>query len=329
MQDYELKILEQYPIDVKSTRKTRGAFFCETDKGFLLLKEAGAFRKKVPAIYKLHAHLQEQGVELTDQFFPNNNGEYVSLLDDETPYVLKHWFQGRECDIRRSKEVMDGAKNLARLHSFMHIEIDEYIPQGTHLKEEYLRHNRELKKVRKFIRGQTCKGEFELLFLKYFDELYWWAETALYELEKSEYEVLYKESVAQSYLTHGEYNYHNILIVPEGIATTNFERCKRTVQAEDVYYYLRKVMEKYSWNIRLCDCILNAYCAVRPLSKRELEYIRIRFLYPEKFWKITDAYYRSNKAWMPAKSIEKLYLNIEQMDEKRKLLNKIFESGIS
>lgn len=329
MQDYELKILEQYPIDVKSTRKTRGAFFCETDKGVLLLKEAGAFRKKVPAIYKLHAHLQEQGVEMTDQFFPNNNGECVSLLDEEIPYVLKYWFQGRECDIRRSKEVMDGAKNLARLHSLMNIEINEYIPQGTHLKEEYLRHNRELKKVRKFIRGQTCKGEFELLFLKYFDELYWWAETALYELEKSEYEELYRESVDHSYLTHGEYNYHNILIVPEGIATTNFERCKRAIQAEDVYYYLRKAMEKYSWNIRMCDCILNAYCAVRPLSKRELEYIRIRFLYPEKFWKITDAYYRSNKAWMPVKSIEKLHLNIEQMDEKRKLLNKIFGSGIT
>ena len=68
MQDYELKILEQYPIDVKSTRKTRGAFFCETDKGLFLLKEAGVFRKKVPAICKVHAHLREQGVELLDQF---------------------------------------------------------------------------------------------------------------------------------------------------------------------------------------------------------------------------------------------------------------------
>ena len=41
MQDYELSILEQYPIIVKSTRKTRGAFFCDTDQGFLLLREAG------------------------------------------------------------------------------------------------------------------------------------------------------------------------------------------------------------------------------------------------------------------------------------------------
>jgi hypothetical protein len=97
---------------------------------------------------------------------------------------------------------MDGAKTLARLHTHMHIKLDEYIPQGIHIKEEYLRHNRELKKVRKFIRGQTGKGEFELLFLKYFDELYWWAEMALRELEESQYERLYMESVNQDYLTH-------------------------------------------------------------------------------------------------------------------------------
>lgn len=324
MQEYELKVLEQYPIDVKSTRKARGAFFCETDTGLLLLKEARAFRKKVPALCSLYTHLQEQGVGLVDKFLPNKEGEYVSILEDETPYVLKKWFQGKECDIRRNKEVMDGAKNLARLHQCMRVKIEEYIPQGTHVKEEYLSHNRELKKVRKFIRGQTKKGEFELMFLNHFDELYWWAEKALCSLEESRYEMLYKESLEQNHLTHGEYNYHNILSTEEGIATTNFDRCKRNVQAEDVYYYLRKVMEKHSWNVRLCDCILNAYCAVCPLSKSEMDYIKIRLLYPEKFWKITDSYYRSNKAWMSVKNVEKLKMIIAQMEEKKNLMNKIF-----
>ena len=74
MQDYELKILEKYPVEVKSTRKTRGAFFCDTDKGLLLLKEAGTLKKRVPALYKLHGHLQEQGYEFVDQFVLNKEG---------------------------------------------------------------------------------------------------------------------------------------------------------------------------------------------------------------------------------------------------------------
>lgn len=323
MQEYELKVLEQYQIDVKSTRKTRGAFFCDTDKGMLLLKEAGTMYKRVPALYKLHAHLQEQGYEQIDQYFPNQDGLYVSYLE-EVPYVLKHWFQGRETDIRKMKELMEGIKNLARLHTLMQVKIEEYIPEAISVKKEYLCHNKELKKVRKFIRSKTWKGDFEIAFLKHFEELYEWAETAVEYLNESEYEELYLQSIQKHCLTHGEYNYHNILVLPGGIATTNFDKCKRNVQVEDVYYYLRKIMEKHAWNVRLCDCLLNAYCAIRPLSEAEMEYLKIRFLYPEKFWKIADSYYRSNKAWIPIKNIEKLQMTIAQMEEKRNLLKTVF-----
>ena len=41
MREYELEILNQYDIEIISTRKVRGAFFCETNEGLMLLKEAG------------------------------------------------------------------------------------------------------------------------------------------------------------------------------------------------------------------------------------------------------------------------------------------------
>ena len=92
MQEYELKVLEQYPIEVKSTRKTRGAFFCDTDRGLLLLKEAGGFYKRVPALQKLQEYLQEQDAVKVDQFLANQEGAYVSCLE-EVPYVLKQCFR--------------------------------------------------------------------------------------------------------------------------------------------------------------------------------------------------------------------------------------------
>ena len=39
MREYEQEILERYALEVKSTRRTRGAFFCDTDEGAMLLKE--------------------------------------------------------------------------------------------------------------------------------------------------------------------------------------------------------------------------------------------------------------------------------------------------
>ena len=71
-------------------------------------------------------------------------------------------------------------------------------------------------------------------------------------------------------------------------------------------------MEKQGWKERLGDGMLNAYSAISPLGEREMEYLKIRLAYPEKFWKTANAYYRSNKAWISAKSIEKLTTAIAQ-----------------
>ena len=77
--------------------------------------------------------------------------------------------------------------------------------------------------------------------------MYQWAEAAVCELEQSDYEQLYQEEMNRSGMTHGEYNYHNIIMTREGIATMNFEKFHRDIQVEDLYYFLRKVMEKSGW----------------------------------------------------------------------------------
>jgi len=41
--------------------------------------------------------------------------------------------------------------------------------------------------------------------------------------------------------------------------------------------------------------------------------------YPEKFWKITNSYYHSGKAWIPAKNVEKLSLSVAQTEEKKRI----------
>jgi len=68
-------------------------------------------------------------------------------------------------------------------------------PAAVPMKEEYMRHNRELKKVRKFMRSVSPKGEFEFAFLKYFDSMYQWADAAVNLLEDSDYEKLYKKTI--------------------------------------------------------------------------------------------------------------------------------------
>lgn len=329
MQEYELdSILEQYDVTVISTRKIRGAILCDTNRGLLLLKEVNISQTKIPALLELYEYLESQGYAQADFPVKNREGEYVCISEEGGIYMLKRWTDGRECDIRKTSELLKASGNLAKLHILMRGEREHNVPLAQHLKEEYMRHNRELKKVRRFMRGVSPKGQFEFSFLKYFDGMYQWADAALTTLEESSYEELYKESAENFYLTHGEYNYHNIMMgqqPSQGILMiTNFERFKREIQVEDLYYFLRKVLEKQGWKERLGDNMINAYSAIKPISAEEMDYLKIRLIYPEKFWKIADSYYRSNKAWISAKSIEKINVAIRQTEEKERFLNNIF-----
>ena len=150
MQEFEQKILEQYDIEVNSTRKVRGAVLCETNKGVFLLKEVTTSEKRIPALCELYTWLYEQGEHQIDYMVANRNGEYISSLDNGDRYMLKKWYAGHECDIKKTREILEAAGNLAKLHTVMRHELEYGITEGIKTGEKYRRHNRELKKVRQF-----------------------------------------------------------------------------------------------------------------------------------------------------------------------------------
>lgn len=324
MKDYEVSVLEQYDIELNSTRKIRGAVLCDTNRGWFLLKEATLSTKRIPMLCELHRTLQESGYANVDMLLPNKEGNFVTEIESGETYIVKRWFQGRECDIKKERETLGAGKNLAKLHLSMRdlFDIEDFVLLN--LQNEYLRHNRELKKVRAFMRNKVRKGEFETAFLQCFEQMNDIAAQVYTRFSGSSYDVLYKDALLSRTIVHGEYNYHNILMVQNEIATTNFEHFYMDVQASDLYYYLRKIMEKQEWDVRLGDRILNAYSCVKPLRQEEMEYLALRLSYPEKFWKLANAYYCTNKAWIPAKNVEKLQKLIVQTQKKQRFLNDLF-----
>ena len=329
MRDNELTILEQYDIDVKNTRKVREAVLCDSRQGLFLIKELRFSEKRLHMLEQLGQHLRQQGCDNIDWILKTKENELFCVSEEGTKYFLKRWYSGRECDIHKEKDVLDATANLTRIHLALRgFKGDEsegiHVTVAEDLRREYFRHNREMKKVRTFMRDRVDKGEFELAFLRHFDAMYTTANSALERLEESNYEELRAEYKRNSALVHGDYNYHNILMSYSGFATTNFEHARNDIQVTDLYYFLRKVMEKNHWDISLGDKILNCYQKYIPFQKGELEYIAICLAYPEKFWKAANSYYRSRKVWLPAKNLEKLELVIKQTEEKRTFLKTIF-----
>ena len=140
MQDYERdNILEQYEIAVNSTRKTRGAILCSTDKGVFLMREVGVSEKRLPALIELYEYFMDYGYQTIDMPVKNREGDYVTKGFDGSIYMLRRMPPGRECDVRRAAELFEAAKEkgvflmeaYAYLHSPFVTALKKEIEEGT------------------------------------------------------------------------------------------------------------------------------------------------------------------------------------------------------
>ena len=94
------------------------------------------------------------------------------------------------------------------------------------------------------------------------------------------------------------------------------------MQMADLYRFMRKILEKYSWDLHLAQKMLSAYDSVRPLSESEWQNLRVRFCYPEKYWKLANHYYTHNKAVISGKKCGKA----ENLDPSEKTVGGIFKT---
>ena len=216
----------------------------------------------------------------------------------------------RECNIRDMQEILYVVSQVALLHKKLRgvgtrEEWNLKSMISPPLYEEMARHNRELKKARTFIREKRRKNEFELRVISSFQEFYSQAQDAERGMQEL-FEEEGKELKEAYHVCHGELNQHHILIGKTYVAVTEFNKMHLGLQTEDLYYFMRKVMEKHDWNPGLGFSMLEAYEKVLPLDLRDKKCLYYLFLYPEKYWKQINFYYNANKAWIPARNTEKL-----------------------
>lgn len=331
MNEKALQILEQYDLEVLRSYGGRGGIMLETKDGLKMIKEFAGSRAKLPLEQRVLGILAERGVCAVDQVQANKEGELVTIGDYETPYIIKDWPPGRECDPKNEEELLKSMRLLARVHRELRGVLRTEGAErrrilGADRSEELEKHNREMKRARNFIRTRQKKGEFELLYLQCAETIFQNGADALELLKASGSEKLYQQAVDGEHLCHGEYVHHNILLQRQETALVNFSRFEINVQMNDVSQFLRKIMEKHNWNGGLAERMLTAYERERPLSGEERAYLAASLYYPEKAWKLVHHYYHTNKAWVPEKSAEKLQVFLAQNESRKKMVKELWVS---
>ena len=326
MNEKGLKILEQYDLTVYSSRRGRNSWICETDRGLKIVTEFSGAPKKLEFQNQILVRLKEKGYDRVDLVLKNREGALFSQDRDQTGYVVKDWFEGKECDTKNEEDIVRTVQNLARLHQIFceppAQDTLRYVQEP--LEEEMRKRSQQLKKVYGFVRKRRKKNVFEECFLKSFPIFFEQAADAAKQAENTENTTYLDSCVKKGQLCHGEYNQHNVILSGRQIATTNFYKCCYGVPIRDFYQFLRKIMEKQNWNIRLGMKMIETYDRVRAIPDEERRQLKLLMAYPEKFFKLVNCYYNTNKAWVPDKNTEKLELLIRQQD-KRKTFLKLLE----
>lgn len=321
MYNRENHILEQYPFEVKQTMKGRGAIICDTDKGLKILKEYKGSEGRAEFLYSLLEFLKEHGQERIDCIVKNKEEKTVTTDIDGTVYMVRDWYEGRECDTKNRDDILRAVRQLADLHKVLREfpqEIPEYLQvQDNTLLLENERHTRELKKVRNYVYSKKKKNDFERKFLQSYKMFYQEAEQVV-NLQKQALECTEAGEIYG--ICHGDYNQHNVIFNKQVISVLNFEKSSYDVQAGDLGNFMRKIMEKHNWNMGLGRDMLFAYEQVRTMTLEERKQLYIRLAYPEKFWKIANHYFNSSKAWVCGRNLEKLEKIIAQNEARESFL---------
>ena len=200
MNDRNIGLLDNYDIEVLRTWKGRGALCCEAKQGIFILKEYTGRREKVGFQDMLLERLQEKGFEQAEKIVKTKDQELLVQDQEGSAYILKTYVEGRECDVRDMEECRRAVNVLARLHIASKWEVDyRFAKQRINQKKpsffksckietlfEFEKHNRELGRVRKFLKERGQKSDFELALFGCYDYFYDQAKQVTEELKKNQ-----------------------------------------------------------------------------------------------------------------------------------------------
>lgn len=316
------QVLEQYPFVVEQTHKGRGALILETDQGLKILKEYNGSEGRADFLYRILLFLAENGQKRVDCIVKTKEERTIAVDTDETVYMVRDWYEGRECDTRNRDDIQKSVRQLAGIHNTFR-EFTEEVPNllaapPDQLLVEYEKHIRELKKVKHYIGVKKKKNDFEMEYVRLCDRF---LEQAVVVTAGQRAELALDGSTEDLCgMCHGDFNHHNVIFSREGISVLNYEKAVFDVQAADLGNFMRKIMEKHNWNLGLGMDMLDAYSRLRPLGEAEMRQLCFRLAFPEKFWKISNHYYNTGKAWVCVRNLEKLKRVAEQEEAKERFM---------
>jgi len=326
-------VLRKYELEIQRAYRVRGAYILETAQGLYLYKGYHGSEIRAGHEAAIQKCLIERGLSMVDLYQKNREGTYLTFDIMGEPHIVKKWYLGEECNLREKDNVRLAAEMLARLHKAMrHMKKAmpfEVKPHSAPIEQTQIRHLKELQRVRTYIRNKKERNLFEVKYLQCADVIFSQGREALDFLSELHPERLEKRAEEDGDFFHGNYTYHNLILGKDVSAIVQFDKAWMGFPLLDVYYLLRKTLEKNEWNLRAGEWILSAYQEVLPLEVTERKVLYALLWFPDKFWKVANSYYNNKKSRIPGRNLAKLEEFLRQEETRGQFLNQSLETIFS
>lgn len=323
MREFNPQILKAFGLKAKSVKRAFGSHVCDTNRGLKLLKTINMPVERLLFIHSAKEHLYEKGFKNIDRYI---------MTDQKLPYyeynrniyVVKDWIEGEECDFSNIDSVKWATSNLANMHflskGMKPIEGSQIWSKLGVIPDSFEKHYKELTYMYKKVRKWSGWNDFDIMFIKNYNDYIEDAYEAKETIHKSNYNEIVEDVRAKSYFCHDKFTNHNLQIQDDQMMVINFDGCCFKLPLNDLVRFLEKVMRKCQWDVKKGFEILEVYDKEKVLSIEEMKILYSLLRFPDKYWRLSNQHYNKRRHWMPKIYDVKMNELIQQKENKRAFL---------
>lgn len=318
--DLYVDLFKRFGLKVTDVVPLRNVYLLFTDNGRKILKKVEYSRESLVFIYDTVEYIR-QSFDRVMNFVKTIDGDIFTIWNGEL-YCVMDAVEGRECEFSNPLDVSVAAKGVAALHKasegYRCKLTDRYLA-GRGI-ETFKRRCDELEFFKKLASLHEIKNDFDQMFLLNADYYIDQAVKSIELLSTSPYLRISSEEDKIA-VCHHDLAHHNILIGDDKAYFIDFDYAVVDIRVHDLCNFINKAVKNYAFDLERTKSILQDYCTINPLDKRELEVLKALLTFPEDFYSISKDYYGRRKEWDEDTFLDRLIKKVEYKDDREEFLN--------
>lgn len=316
MENLSYAVLKDFQISSSPIKKYKGAYIIK-DKNPKIVYKTYYSQDNIIKASLISDILSKNKIKTTDKFYKTKNNKLTTFADGQ--YYVMNDFLNLNQNIFDDKIIfLQAIKEIAKFHKILkNINLDIEISEN--YKEEVIKNIHELDKLKKKVAKFPKKMDFDILFLNSYKYFYEDLEN-VYNMFSSSYFIENMNiAIREKHIVHGNIKEETIGQYNNNIYINNFYNSYIGTQLEDISKAIIKYL-KNSQEVISFDEIIESYNSIIPLNVADIEIIKSFCIYPNKYIKILNDFYKKNRTWAPTSFNKNLEEEIDLRNKIKKTL---------